>query len=60
MAVGRLLGSAATVGLVKVDDLGVVLVNLIVRGDAQGQVMQTRVGFVVGSAVPGGDTDHCG
>lgn len=51
MTVGRLFGSAAAMDFVKVHNLGMVLVDLVVGCGAQGQVVQTRVGLMVGSVV---------
>jgi len=53
MTVGRLFGSATTMDFVKVDNLGVILVDLVVGCDTQGHVVQTRIGLVVRSVVAG-------
>lgn len=58
MTVGRLFGSAAAMSFVKVHNLGVVLVDLVVGCGAQGQVVQARVGLVVGSVVAGRNANH--
>lgn len=58
MTVGRLFGSATAMDFVKVDNLGVILVDLVVGCDTQGHVVQTRIGLVVGSVVARRNANH--